>query len=380
MEETIFKVPVTTIRDIIPHGNADSLEVAIVYNFHVVVKKGQYQKNHKVVYIPVDSILSPDLEAKLFPADAKIKLTKSRVRQIRIRKYPSQGMLVSIDTCKELGLTDFDLEKDLKADLNVKKYEPPVVETNQSARVGMSRDKTYNHPLFHSYNGLNNIKWFVGFFGENEEVVVQEKLHGSNMRIACIPSEPVTLIQKIKRFFGLLPKYEFDYGSNNVQISRKSGYAGYYDKDVYGEVVERLNLFDKLQPNEIVYGELIGTNIQKNYHYGHTKQNHFVVFDVKKYNEEKKEFVWLLPEETEEYCKERGFDHVPVLYRGPYISEIIANYVNGPSVYYPEHKVREGIVIKSRYGYNDPTSHSGRKSLKWISELYLDDHTNTDNK
>jgi len=83
---SMFKVPVTTIKQIFVHENAHSLEVAQVYGFNVVVQKGKYQAGDKVIYVPIDSILPNWLEEKLFPADAKIKLHKGRIRQIKIRK------------------------------------------------------------------------------------------------------------------------------------------------------------------------------------------------------------------------------------------------------------------------------------------------------
>src|SRR5271166_1293205 len=59
-----YKVPLTTIVNITPHTGADRLEMAWVYGFQVVVKKGQYKVGDKVVYVPVDSILPQWLEDK----------------------------------------------------------------------------------------------------------------------------------------------------------------------------------------------------------------------------------------------------------------------------------------------------------------------------
>lgn len=103
-----------------------------------------------------------------------------------------------------------------------------------------------------------------------------------------------------------------------------------------------------------------------------------MIFDVQVYNEETKEWSWLNPEAVELYAEERGFDHVPVLYRGPYNKEEAYKLTFGPSVYCPKQKVREGVVIKSRLCYNDKRYHADRKSVKWISEDYLNDPTNSD--
>lgn len=54
---SLFKVPLTKIIDIKPHSNADSLELATVYGFQVIVKKGMYKVGDLVVYVPVRSIV-----------------------------------------------------------------------------------------------------------------------------------------------------------------------------------------------------------------------------------------------------------------------------------------------------------------------------------
>lgn len=380
-EKTTFKVPVTKIREIIPHGNADALEVALVYGFEVVIRKNQYRAGDSVVFIPPDSILPQRLENAIFGEGSKIKLDKHRVRQIRIRGRASQGMLISMADAYTFGVSKYVIqESDVSETLGIVKYEPPAPVYNTSNRSGMSRDKTYNMKLFHSYNGINNIKWYPDLFESTEQIVIQEKLHGSNMRISMLPHEPKNLWQRIKKLIGLAPKYEFNYGSNNVQISRKTGYRGFYDIDIYGECVQRLGLETKVPENHIVYGELIGTTIQKNYNYGHSQQNHFVVFDVKiidPVNPENSK--WLSPHEVKQFCDNKGLDMVPVLYEGLYSKEVLDKHVSGSSVYWPAHKVREGIVIKSMFKYNDLSLHSGRRSLKYLNPEYLDDKDNTDN-
>ena len=132
-------------------------------------------------------------------------------------------------------------------------------------------------------------------------------------------------------------------------------------------------MFNKIKPYEVIYGELIGPGIQKNYTYGH-KEHHFVLFDVKKVQEDGS-LIWLNPEEVEAYAKERGFDFVPVLYKGPFNKEFTKTLTEGPSVLAPSQKIREGVVIKSRYEYDNEQS---KKALKWLGEAYLDQKDTTD--
>lgn len=376
-----FKTCFTPIKEIKPHGNADSLEVAVVYGFDVIVKKDSYKVGDVVFYVPIDSVLPKDLENMIFPEDSKIKLHNSRVRQIRIRGRASQGMLISSEDIQKLltsrgvnrkGLT-FEQEHDYKAMLGIEKYEPPVPEFQKNLSAG--RKKNNNNPLLHSYNGLDNLKWFPDRFKETEEVVVQEKLHGTNCRAGMLPTQANTLWKKIKKVFGLLPEFEFCYGSNNVELTNRDDHKGFYGENVYGKTLKRVAAMDKIGPMEVIYGEIIGEGIQKGYNYGH-KEHHFVLFDVKIMNRDGT-FKWLDPIDVLLYAEDRGFTVVPTLYTGKFNADLVKELTKGDSVYCPQQKIREGVVVKSRFEYNDESCSSGKRALKVISEAYLDKN-NTD--
>jgi RNA ligase (TIGR02306 family) len=235
-----FKTCFTKIIEVNPHPNPEvlRLEIATVYGFQVVIPKGRYNVGDFAFFIPVDAVLPSDLEEIIFPVGSKIKLHNSRVKQIRIQKFPSQGMLVDVAEVqkyaelKKIKLTH-KLEEDLKDVLGIVKYEPPAPSYHTP---GQKKDR--NRPLenskFHKYNGLENIKWYPNLFTEGENVIIQEKLHGSNCRAGILPTEANTLLKKIKKFFGLLPKFERVYGSNNVELTNRAGYTGFYGEDVYG--------------------------------------------------------------------------------------------------------------------------------------------------
>lgn len=378
-----YKVPLTTILEINPHNNAHSLEVATVYGFQVIVKKGQYKPGDNVVYIPIDSILPQWLEDRLFPytknADGamvppKITLHHHRVRQIRIRGLASQGMLIDLKDLPELGNQEIPLEFDLKHALQVTKYEPPAPGSASTQGKDKQRNKSYEHPMFHKYNGLDNIKWFPTLFKEGEEVVIQEKLHGTNARASLLPYRTNTLFRKIIKLLGLAPAQEQCYGSNNVQKAVGRVNAHFYSEDVWGNTFKAMDVFSKLKLGETVFGEIVGPGIQKNYEYG-LKEHKFILFDVKILDPETGKQTWLSPDEVEAYAKERGFEYITVLYRGPFDRELAYKLTRGPSVFCPKQKVREGIVIKAKEDYS---VEGNKKALKWVSEDYLDDKTNTD--
>lgn len=371
---TIYMVPYTSILDVQPHNNAERLEVATVYGFQVIVSKGRYKVGDKAVYIPIDSILPEKLEKKIFPEDSKVKLSGSRVRQIKLRGLASQGML--IDPKDIADLTDVSKlkdEQDLKTILGVKKYQPPVRAVNLNAGQKGQRNKKHENPLFHKYNGLDSIKWLPNKFGEETQVVIQEKLHGTNARASIMPYATTTLKKKILQLLRLAPKFENCYGSNNVEISAKTTYNGFYGEDVYGSVFSKLDVFNKIKFGEAVYGEIIGPGIQKGYSYG-LKEHAFILFDVKVLQADGSQ-KWLNPSEVKKFAEERGFTYVPVVYEGPFNKELAYSLTKGPSVFCPAEKIREGIVIKSAENYSVA---GNKQALKWVSEDYLNDPTNTD--
>jgi RNA ligase (TIGR02306 family) len=376
-----FKVPVTIIREIKPHPGADRLELATIYGFQVIIPKGTYSVGSVIIYAPVDSVLPAKVEELLFDKDSKVKLNKGRIRQIRLRGLASQGMVIDppkvmgliADYAKSKGLKEItiDPEQDLSEILGITKYEPGPVGLPQQAPI--KRNKPKENPLLHKFNGVEALKWNPEFFN-GEEVVVQCKLHGTNARYALLPTAPNTIWKKILKFIGLLPKYEFCYGSNNVELTNKS-YSHFYDENVYHRMIKQEQIDEKLRPGETVYGEIIGPGIQKNYHYGIPNgQLRFVIFDVKVYNGIESKF--LDPDDVRSFAIERGFEMVPELYRGPYDLSIIAPLAKGPSVYAPSQPIREGIVIKSLVGYHDPDH--GKKARKLINEDYLADQSNSD--
>lgn len=378
-----FKVPVTAIREIKPHSNAEKLELATIYGFQVIVPKGAFKQGDVVIYCPVDAIIPAKVETILFGPDSKVKLTKGRIRQIRLRGLASQGMAIKpedmypliADYAKANGKKEITIvpEQDLAEILGITKYEPGPKGLPQ--QPGIKRDKPKENPLMHKYGGCENIKWQPDFF-EGQEVVVQEKLHGTNARYALLPNKPNTLWKRILNIFGLLPKQEFCYGSNNVQLQSKGYNNGFYDENVYKKMIKQEQIDEKLKLGETIFGEIIGPGIQANYHYGVPEGKHrLVIFDVKVYDGEKSRF--LDPDEVRAFALERGFEMVPELYRGIYDLEKARELTKGNSVYAPGQKVREGVVIKSVTGYDD--EFHGKRARKLISEDYLADTKNTDN-
>jgi len=367
-----FKVCLTKIIEINPHPNADTLSIARVYGFSVIIKTGHFKIGDIVFYIPIDSILTDEISKEIFSENSKIKLTKNRVKQIKLRGIFSQGLIVNPSTIARFIKSPLKLEHDYAEELGITKYEPPTP-SFQGPKAPKLRDKPFSNPNFREYNGITNIRWHPEFF-EGEEVVLQEKIHGSMCRAMYAPFVANTLWKKILQFFKIAPKWEHTYGSNKVELTNRKNYKGFYGEDVYGAVLKKTKAFEKLRQGECIYGELYGPGIQKGYTYG-LKEHGFILFDVRVLQPDGTQ-KWLDPEQVEAYAKERGFDFVPVLYKGPFSKEIVLEHTSGPSVLCPSEPIREGCVVKARYNYDNDQS---KRALKSINPDYLNDPTNTDN-
>lgn len=377
-ENNGYKVPLTTIKATKKLENSDFLSINTVYGFQVIGGIDSYKAGDKVIYVPIDSLLyNSTITNLIFPPDSKIKLRDKRVRQIRIRGVYSQGLLIKPELLEPVFGSNWwkniELETDLGAMLEIIKYEPPQYKNGMTSNGARLRDKANENARFHRYGGLTNIKWMPDWFTEGEEVVVQEKLHGSNCRFSIQPTAVNTTWRRVLKWTRMLPKQEYCYGSNNVQLQQRNNYTGFYGEDVYAQAVKSCDGFNKLKLGETAFGELICEGIQKNYHYG-KKTPHFVLFDVKVTGEDGSQ-TFLSPNEVEAFARERGFDFVPVLYKGPYNKDLVERLVTGFSPYYPEHRIREGIALKAVKDYDNMGQ---KKALKLINPAYLADETNTD--
>ncbi len=384
------RVEVVKIDEIVPHGNADRLELAKIMGWQVVIGKGNFQAGQHAAYIPVDSILPNSLEMRLFPPGSKITLKKGRVRSIKIRGQMSQGMIIPLDdVLQELHATGkvddleindtgsndvFFVGQDLAGPLGVTKYEPPEPEFGggNGTRAKMASKNQIN-PNFKKYTDIENIKWYTNVFQEGEAVYISEKMHGTSARYGYAPRHYEGFTGAIKQAamsflakFRIVKTQQFVFGSRNVQLHTGSN-KSWYKEDVYSKILAQEDIKNKLQDGECVYGEIVGHNIQKNYSYGCKEGEHrFFVYDVMVDGK------WLDFPAFERFCSQRGFTPVPKLYVGPWSQEVHMKYRDGDSTVGGQ-KIREGIVIKPVV---DDVSICGRKVLKSISDAYyLEDNT-----
>ena len=360
-----LKVEVVQVDNILPHPNADRLELAAVRGWICVVPKGQFELGTTAVYFPIDSILPAQLELALFPDGSKVKLHNHRIKTIRLRGAVSQGLLVSLSELGQTGLLRnrlYDLGEDLTPVLGVTKYEPPELKSSQPGCQQVNKKQI--NPNFHKYTDIENWKNYPELFAPNESIWVLEKIHGSNFRAGYVKTNINTLWKRLKNWLGLLPSYEFVYGSHNIQLQNKRSqlatnfYTRSIGKNIYWEMVEKYHLQTKLLPDRVVYGEVYGDKIQKGYLYDcQPGERKLAIFDVQLFGE------YICHEDVIDFCYKLNLPFVPVDCFGVFKPQ---DYVSAPS--HLGAQVREGVVVKPEF---EGICLIGRKILKLKSAEFL---------
>ncbi len=355
-------VEVVELDEVMKHDNADKLELAVVRGWNCVVPKGVYKAGDKAVYIPIDAIIPFDLETKLL-GNAKVRLNKGRIKTIKLRGAISQGLVASLES---LGLdSNLAVGTDLCTELGITKYEPPTKgQNNLMGNAGKSTKKQINSH-FRKYTSIENYKNYTKIFNEDDIVSVTEKVHGTSFRAGYVPFEATNLFKKILKFFRLAPKYEFVFGSHNVQLQGMINLnKSFYDTNVYAEAVKKYELRSILKEGEVVYGEIYGSGIQKNYDYGCKEGEHkLAIFDAMVGGE------YIDASDLLLFCANKGLPKVGELYRGKFDIHVIKEILKGNSRMVPSQKVIEGGVIKPLTEVGTP--YLGRKVLKLINDEYL---------
>lgn len=112
---------IETIAEILPHPNADRLEVARVLGWQTVVKKSEFQVGARAVFVVIDTLL-PAAPWSAFLADPARPTDPIRLRTARLRGQFSQGLLLPLDVLPE-PVRGATCGTDVGEILGIRKYE-----------------------------------------------------------------------------------------------------------------------------------------------------------------------------------------------------------------------------------------------------------------
>jgi RNA ligase (TIGR02306 family) len=279
---------ITEIKEI---PGADNIEQAVVGGWSCITKKGEYKPDDLVVIATTDAVIPQEISDAI--GVTNYLRSGQRVRTIKLKGVYSECLIIpsyiiSLKQMKIYDLKGLKAGADLMDVLKIYKYEPPV---KQITLAGGRKIKYKDNPNFQVYYKFPNIKNVPGIFTEEDTVEITRKLHGTNARYGIVRKTKISLWDRVKKLFGnKWVEYEFVYGSHNVEKGSDS--QGFYDTDVWREISDRYNIKEKLWnfvkwyentsligSGVILYGEIYGPGIQKNYDYG-LKEIEFAGFDI----------------------------------------------------------------------------------------------------
>jgi hypothetical protein len=162
-------VEVCEIEKVLPHQNAERLELAQIKGWPCVVPRGRYNAGDLITYVPVDSIVPEPLAHRLGVAKY---LSKGRVRCARLRGEPSFELVFDREN------DAWAVGTDVREHYGIQKYIPPI-----KLSAG---DAESPHPLFVSYTEIENMRNFPAIFTPGEPVIATEKIHGTSARVGLI--------------------------------------------------------------------------------------------------------------------------------------------------------------------------------------------------
>ena len=344
---------VAKINEVKAIEGADNIEQAVIGGWNCIVKKGAHQVHDLVVCATTDAVIPSEIADNIGVTNYLRK--GNRVRTVKLRGVYSECLIISLDLLPQMkkffakGIGYYCEEgQDVMEHLGITKYEPPV---KQIQLASGRKIKWRDNQNFHIYYKFPNLKNVDGMFTEEDLVEITRKIHGTNARYGIVKKSKLSFWDKVKKFFRIADKwidYEYIYGSHNCEKGSDS--QGFYSTDVWRTIAEKYNIKEKLWnyiknrnieigEGIILYGEIYGAGIQKNYDYGLTDIE-FAGFDVKLRGEYVSTYdAWVLIE------NHLRLPYVEVLYYGDWTQEIqdkftFNNFIEGTKV------PHEGIVIK----------------------------------
>ena len=221
MTKANHRVDVVRVGEILPHPNADKLEITHVGGYQIVVGKGNFKQGDPAVYIPPDSVV-PQTEPFKFiwqdhvGIDGTVPERRRRITVKRLRKEWSEGLLMPVfevlpvndcctgwdyadgtDVADIIGVThyvpEFDRESTVSDTAAMPKRRYPKTLRGwfywtlyklglRSAGRSLALETGFNFPVY-DVDALKNHKNWIQ---DGDRVMVTEKIHGSNARYVFI--------------------------------------------------------------------------------------------------------------------------------------------------------------------------------------------------
>lgn len=344
-------------------AGANSIELAMVGGWQVVVGKGLYTPGSKAIYCEVDSLLptahpafaemANRLSSKLlFEVDGK---GYARIKTAKMMKQLSQGFCVPLS---EVGVEpDTEVDTDMTKFLGILKYEKGEERSMNNAGVaeGVKGRATKPFPSFIPKTDQNRVQNIVPRYLQSVEAgeLFEKtfKLDGSSLTawikdgVTGVASRNVSFrlqtenkgfVRTFRDYFKQVKKHGFRHAKFVTQIQPDSN--AFTTMALNSGVITALVRENR---NLAIQGEMVGPSIQKNFE--GVKSNQLYIYDI--FDIDKQQY--LLPFERLDFLLKHGLRGVPedgIVSLPLTVAEVIED-ADGPSGL--NGKYREGFVYKS---------------------------------
>jgi RNA ligase (TIGR02306 family) len=319
-----FNVRVVKIGPVEKHPNADTLSITYIdgdkeLGYPVIFRTGDFEEGQLATYVPVDSIVPDSPEWAFLSGHRRIKARK-------LRGVFSMGLFTK-------ALPEWIEGQNVQKVLGIEKWEPELDRAEY-----MNTENESDPGFLPVYTDIEGLRKHKGVFVTGEEVVLTEKVHGSNSR--------------------------FLFKNNRLWVGSHKNVKKFDERNLWWKLASDYFLQEKLAtiPDIAVYGEAYGQ--VQDLRYGITSGVKLICFDAMYVNTRR----YLDYDDFRALISKLDLNTAPELYRGPWTQNLLSLAEGKTTLPNADH-VREGFVarpIKERWDHK-----CGRVILKMIGEGYL---------
>lgn len=349
--------PVVKLGKPTPIVGADKIEVfEIIGNGPVICVKGDYKEGDLATFIPPESCVSTGISGfEFLKKTARKSDGWAKIKPVRLRGQLSVGLLVP--ALGPEGSNGAEKYRVKKFEEHIKIESPKAKPVPFFRKLWLKITGRWSEESRKMWTGIpvydiNQLwKMRAGLFGDDELMLVTEKLHGTNARY---------VIGKDDRLW----------------CGSRTMWRMHPGTSVYSRVATELGLESKLRRLReplVLWGEIVGDTIQKCFDYGvGAGKIQFYCFDI--YHAAERRF--LDPSETNNICHWLDIQQVPKLAIDHWKSlknELMA-FAQAPSHFKCDHP-REGIVVRPYKDVKETHALDGGRCLlagKVINPAYLE--------
>ena len=218
------------IAELLPIEGADKIELARIQGWQSVVKKGEYKIGDKVVFVPIDTVVTP-ADWNQFLWDKKDPTKPIRIKTAKLRGAISQGVIFPLTIITPEMNVD-----ELAQELGITKYEKPI----PAHLAGQVRGDFPTHLV--SKTDEDNLKSNIEVLDELKEADFVEttiKMDGTS----------ATYIKELD--------FSFSVCSRNLELKDT-------ESNVHWQMARKYDIINNLNPGYAIQGEIAGPGIQGN--------------------------------------------------------------------------------------------------------------------